>query len=1091
MRLYISTALLFIGSVAHGQSPSGSRNYVMETRLRVPGRTATSQLTGLGVGDANRTVSYFDGLGRPLQTVQWKGSPLQHDVVQPIVYDALGREPLKYLPYAEQSGSDGSYKGGALVNQAAYYGTSGSWDANVAKTVFPFSRTIFEASPLDRVLEQGAPGTVWQPSSVSRSAVTGRSTTVGYGTNSAGDVRKWTVGGSGATSGTYDANRLYKNTSRDENWTSGKGGTTDTYIDLEGRTVLKRAWQDESISLDTYYVYDELGNLRYVVPPVVTATSFTEADAVFSSYIYGYHYDGRRRLVEKHVPGSGWQYMVYNGLDQLVMVQDANQRNKSPKEWTFTKYDALGRVVITGLSIGSTDRAGWQGIFDAHAASNLPQWETRETNGNTDYTNVAQPTTTVSRYHVVNYYDDYSFRGMGSTYPAQGTVSTSTKGLQTGSRVWQTDNLASAWTLLYYDEDGRLKESVGGNHLGGTDKIINQYSFSGELTKSTRSHTKTAGGAVTTITDAYTYDHVGRKLLTKQKINAQDTVVLSRQEYNEIGQLKGKSLHSTNNGAAFVQQTKYAYNERGWLKNSSSPQFGMKLGYDTLSNPQYNGNIRAQLWGSGYAYRFDYGYDRLNRLISAASTGIVMNEAIGYDVMGNISSMTRDGVSGTYSYTGNRLNTITGGLATGSYAYDSNGNATTDGRKGVTLTYNHLNLPVTAYKSGELDLAYTYDATGRKLKKVSSGSGTTTTDYVDGIQYNNGSIDFIQTDEGIAQNSGGTYSYRYNLTDHLGNVRYVFDISAGAVHRLQEDDYYAFGKRKSAGSPVALDNKYLYNGKELQEELGQYDYGARFYDPIIGRWNSIDPLAEQMRRYSPYNYTFNNPMRFTDPDGMGPNDFVKRGDGRIYWDNNANSQTSTKLGETYLGKTLKFEFNSYIDGKLWDGPTMGGVVNPAGDKLTSRVTLKASENENGELTGLSATRFVKLGGTPVGEARDFYPGEGGSNNVFKKSITEQGIKINFEQHASVSSAEEVNLNMMGYKIVDVAQKLNINYNNNNGNLSISAFTNIFPSATLKVNGNKIIQYNQPSFEKTHGVSLLNLLSGKDNFNYLPSKFYKR
>jgi RHS repeat-associated protein len=168
-------------------------------------------------------------------------------------------------------------------------------------------------------------------------------------------------------------------------------------------------------------------------------------------------------------------------------------------------------------------------------------------------------------------------------------------------------------------------------------------------------------------------------------------------------------------------------------------------------------------------------------------------------------------------------------------------------------------------------ITYTYDANGDKLRKVSVINGTTTSeDYISGIQHNtSGAIDFIQTEEGRALNSSGNYDYEYSLADHLGDERFTFDTYTGTANAMQQDDYYPFGMEinRSITSPK---NEYLYNKKELQEEFTEYDYGARFYDPVIARWTSVDPLAEKMRRYSPYVYGFDNPMRFTDPDGMSP-----------------------------------------------------------------------------------------------------------------------------------------------------------------------------------------------------------------------------
>ncbi len=218
----------------------------------------------------------------------------------------------------------------------------------------------------------------------------------------------------------------------------------------------------------------------------------------------------------------------------------------------------------------------------------------------------------------------------------------------------------------------------------------------------------------------------------------------------------------------------------------------------------------------------------------------------------------------TYLYNGNQLNSISG-FTNGSYQYDVNGNMKLDGPKNVTIEYNYLNLPVNISKPGEL-MQNTFLANGAKLKKTVGGL---TREYVGGIEYNNGVIEFIQTEEGRARPNGNNYFYEYVLKDHLGNTRVMLDQS-GTV--LETSDYYPFGLQvaRAGNTTTSPENRYKYNGKELQTELGlmEYDYGARFYDPVTARWNTMDPLAEQYRKWSPYNYVMNNPMRFIDPDGM-------------------------------------------------------------------------------------------------------------------------------------------------------------------------------------------------------------------------------
>jgi len=210
-------------------------------------------------------------------------------------------------------------------------------------------------------------------------------------------------------------------------------------------------------------------------------------------------------------------------------------------------------------------------------------------------------------------------------------------------------------------------------------------------------------------------------------------------------------------------------------------------------------------------------------------------------------------------------------------AYDQNGNMIEDLNKSLKIgEYRYLNLPqqINISTDGNNEINYLYTANGQKLMKQTRTDFAVeqTIDYVGNFVYEDNVLKYILTGEGrVVVNSNGTFEYQYFLKDHLGNTRITFN-QTGEI--IQEDAYYPFGMKMNGlcyETGTDYKNKYLYNSKELQDDFGLdwYDYGARFYDPQIGRWHSVDPLAEKYRRWSPYHYCSNNPLRFIDPDGMG------------------------------------------------------------------------------------------------------------------------------------------------------------------------------------------------------------------------------
>ncbi len=930
LKIAVALGLLILIREGDSYAQTQTNNYIQTQTPRISGITNDSLLAA---NNSNNTkvqtaIQYVDGLGRPIETVQKQASPLGYDMIAPQAYDQYGREITKYLPYTPQTGTAGAFRPNAITSdQGTFYATPPT-GSGVTAVPYPFSQINFDNSPLNRPVEQGAPGAPWQ---LSTSGVTGSGHTVKlvYTLNNGTSFATDSINGRQAAmyyavinsdnsrtlvaNGYYAANTLTVTISKDENWVSGRAGTVEEYKDIDGQVVLKRQynWTGTQVQLlSTYYVYDDLGHLAFVLPPASGADAAAAISAAtLNNLCYQYQYDNLGRAIAKKIPGKGWEYVVYNNMDLPVATQDANQAVNN--QWIFTKYDALNRPIWTGIwNNGGTaiSQASLQTILTG-ISTNL--FEATSTTGN-GYTNVAWPTSSVTATLTLNYYDGYTAPNIPASYLVSSGVSKLTRGQPTAKVTAVLNATANQlWDVIYYDDLGRATKSYAQHYLGGTintgnyDLTTTTYNFPNQPTTITRAHWNTTSTSypLVTIANTYLYDQIGRKIKTWEQItngNSAPTTktLISKIDYNEIGQVLNKHLHSTDS-VNFYQNIAYTYNERGWLLTSSAPLFAMQLYYNTGTNKSYNGNIMYQYWGtsSSLTKYYQYSYDKLDRLLSGvASTS--NNETIAYDQSGNITSLNRYTANSltdqlAYSYTNganptNQLQGITDnsgsntGLASGAtyYTYDANGNELTqtnaaNNRNNKTFTYNLLNLPQTVVANTgpatTTTLSYTYDAAGNKLRRTSSGTNNTT-DYIAGIQYDGATtpaLSFIQTEEGKAVPTATGYDYVYYLGDNLGNTRVTFGTKTGAAVLYQQDDYYPFGLEINTltNSPK---NEYLYNKKELQEELQQYDYGARFYDPVIGRFENIDPQGEKFSGQSGYSYAANNPVKFIDVNGEGP-----------------------------------------------------------------------------------------------------------------------------------------------------------------------------------------------------------------------------
>jgi RHS repeat-associated protein len=518
----------------------------------------------------------------------------------------------------------------------------------------------------------------------------------------------------------------------------------------------------------------------------------------------------------------------------------------------------------------------------------------------------------------------------------------------------------------------------------------------------------------------------------------------------DMGRLPNKT-RMENPDVVFAESQSFDYNIRGWWNSSfafnkldrtkiqsDGKIVGATANFEHSLSYNFNGNIKEAIWGNALGQ--DYTYDGYGRLKTAiGKTNTKFSEVLDYDENGNIRSLNRKDIGGTevdkltYTYEANSNKLISvadAGTAAsypnigGNFTYDANGNQTSYLPRGIpTITYNILNLVNSVNITGRGIQNYTYGADGTKLG-FRQGYDVKVKFYVGAVEYDgSGGVARIGTEEGYILKRKGwnenskdsKFVYYYSVKDHLGNVRLVLDDKSNAK-LWQRNDYQAFGMHinqpvdgVSLPDLIGINDRY-YNGKEFDDQTTWLDYGARQYDYSLNKWMSVDPAHEDggQESFTPYGYVFDNPMKYTDPDGRCPKcgDFLKGlGQGFV--------GTFKSIGNAIVhpittAQNAIASINSNPEGAIAGrivstvstlAPTVGATIDKT--KLESLI-LKGDANGAGQMVGSKAAELtIALASEGVG--RELSPAKAASKEV--AATTEVGESlVKVRHHTSPSGS---------------------------------------------------------------------------------------
>ncbi len=798
-------------------------NYVRTWDATAPEQSAAVLITR-PLKDVKQTTAYFDGLGRSLQTVVKQGSlaagNAPTDIVTSAVYNELGQEKYKYLPFSSAS-TDGNFKFSPFQEQVNFYNSylTGQDETNTANQLnWAYSQTNYETSPMGRVQKVLPPGKNWSGND--------KGIGKGYWRNTiADDVKIWTVTdvlngwGAYSTVASYGPGLLTKSISVDEH-----GNQLIEFKDREGLAILKKVQLTGTPDngsgtgypgwLCTYYVYDGLNNLRCVIQPKAVETmagppsNWSLSSTALTEFCFRYEYDERNRMVMKKIPGADEMVMVYDARDRLVLSQDG--KLKPLGQWMYIQYDVLNRITTTGLWNNSQTRFEHKG--PAGSSVNYPDLSSGQVYAEltrTFYDNynwLASYTTGLSSAidNTVNGTGNNNFLSPSNTYPYPQALVNANEltGLVTGTRTLILGTSNYTYTVNFYDDKGRPIQVQSTNFTGGVDINSTQYNWSGQPLVTVQKQEKKIGIPQTNITvTQLSYDDLGRLAKTEKKVSS--TVVnggtlpasyttTAQNEYDKLGSLKAKKLAPAYNNNNGLETLNYDYNIRGWLlgvnreyltNTPANNYFGFELGYDKIANKsgrdflpgtygaQYNGNINGMVWkskGDAVRRKYDFGYDAVNRLLKADfeqndNATVWGNSIVNYNVkMG-------DGINPAS-------------------AYDANGNILQMQQWGLKLT-----------GSTQIDnLAYNYlnNNNSNRLAKVIDGVNVDNKlgDFKDGTNTND---DYSYDVNGnlVTDNNKGIGSITYNhlnlpslITTAKGTITYTYDAGGNKIKKVTVDN---------------------------------------------------------------------------------------------------------------------------------------------------------------------------------------------------------------------------------------------------------------------------------------------------------------